>query len=176
MQAQNKNGQNPNAHSQLGEVFRNSILETFAKTVKVQCSYAVTPGVPFNLSDLNCLSSDVVSTVKLSSNGLEGVVAIFFPKAVFLACFNSMLSESRNSVTTEITDCAAEIMNIVFGGAKTKLTGLGLSVQRVIPKVTQSAPIESSTFPKGSDLRAFPYTAKEGQFHIVICTWNPSSK
>lgn len=151
--------------------FRSSILEALTNTMKVQCQYQTTSGQSLALDPRSSIPVDVVSTLELKSSAMSGFVALAFPKKVFLGCSNAMLKESRTNVHTDVTDCAAEIMNITFGSAKTMLTNKGVVVERVIPRVFTGKALELPAKSTAENTKRYPFTTSDGTFEVIVGLW-----
>jgi chemotaxis protein CheX len=103
---------------------------------KVQASTEVKVLKPRLKSEVGESSYDVVSVISLQSDQFQGTVALCFPKATYLKIYNAMLAESATEITDENRDAAGELLNMIFGMAKSKIMNdKQISIQKAIPTV-----------------------------------------
>jgi len=89
---------------------------------------------PYTKSN-NLTEGDVTGLVGFASDKLSGTVALSFPKDTAFKIYETMIGTPVNEINTEVQDIVGELTNIVAGGAKTKLSAMGLSYDIAIPIV-----------------------------------------
>lgn len=110
----------------------NSVVEIF----KIQTSTAVKVLKPKLKSDAGESSYDIVSVISLQSDQFQGTIALCFTKETYLNIYNVMLAESAVEINDENRDAAGELLNMIFGMAKSKIMNdKNLSIQKAIPTV-----------------------------------------
>ena len=83
-----------------------------------------------------------------------------------------MFGEPYDKITDEIADGAGELLNIIFGTAKTILTDSGYSVEKAIPTVIRGSDIKLHSLTKGGRTVVVPFEGKDGVFHVLISLGN----
>ncbi len=78
-------------------------------------------------------SARFAAVIGITSPTIQGSMSVHFPEAVFLSLMNRMLGESMTQIEPGLEDGAAEITNIIFGNAKTKLNELDFQIQMALP-------------------------------------------
>ncbi|MCB0417333.1 MAG: chemotaxis protein CheX [Bdellovibrionales bacterium] len=120
----------------------NAFQEGVVETLKIQCSCEVTAD-PYYVRDKDeYIDADVAGVIGMTSSKFIGAVAITFPQAVYLEIMSKMFGEEFTSVTEEIEDGAGELLNIIFGHAKSQLNSNGHDLERAIPNVVQGETFE----------------------------------
>ncbi|EPZ49929.1 CheC-like family protein [Bacteriovorax sp. BAL6_X] len=116
---------------ELIEPFLNALLEVFKKQLNIPLQAGeVHPNYEFKDT------IDIVGLIGISSEKINGELALCFNKASFLTIYNTMFSENQKELNCEITDSAAEFVNMVLGQAKSEINKItGLTVERTTPKV-----------------------------------------
>jgi chemotaxis protein CheX len=87
-----------------------------------------------------------------------------------------MLGESHKEITPETADLVAELLNIIYGQAKTELNaGLGLDLPPALPTVLRGEKLslrQNSSAP----VVVLPFQSDLGIFHVEIATMPTESK
>jgi len=78
-----------------------------------------------------------------------------------------MLGENYTEINSEIKDGAAELTNIIFGGAKTILNSKGLAIKTALPMVV-SGQDHSIQNTQNATRVVVPFDSDAGQFFIEI--------
>ena len=81
------------------------------------------------------ISGEIIATVGLSSGLYLGSISLIFPKPAFLKISNALLGENDTEITATNSDAAAELLNIIYGYAKTTLNKTGNNFEPSIPTV-----------------------------------------
>ncbi|MCB0420071.1 MAG: chemotaxis protein CheX [Bdellovibrionales bacterium] len=67
-----------------------------------------------------------------------GSIAICFSKDAYLEVYSKLLGETYTEINEEIQDGACELLNMIFGGAKTKLNEMGYKFEMARPFLVSS--------------------------------------
>lgn len=79
---------------------------------------------------------ELVAVIGLASQKLSGSLNLCLQKQVFLNVYEKMVGEKHTELIPDTIDAASELLNIIFGAAKTELNDkLGYSLEKAIPSV-----------------------------------------
>jgi chemotaxis protein CheX len=130
------------------------------KTLEVQCQTKFVAGAPHLKASGPKIIHDIAASMGMMSKGVSGTVALGFKEATFLKIMNRMLGEQYTGITTEVEDGCGEILNIIFGQAKSELAAAGYAFGKTLPlifvgqslRVRQLTPNPGLVLPFESDL------------------------
>lgn len=149
-------------------LFIQAFMKGTTHTLSVQCSYQV-QAQPLSLFAPNAqLPADICGVIGLVSSVFVGSVSICFPKKVFLDIVGGMFGETYPEITDELSDGAGELLNIIFGTAKTELTNVGFRVDKAIPTIMRGDNISLRTVVPGGKTILVPFTHGSEKFHMLI--------
>lgn len=152
-------------------VILNHFISSTQTTLEVQASTPCTPGKPFVMkgegqrSDLPVAIAGIIPIV---SDKFKGSISVCFPREVFLKIYSAMVGEDAPEITPEMKDAAAEIMNIIYGGAKTELNKVGgFDLKPSLPTVIAG---DNLMVHKNANtpVLVIPFTVSSGKFQIEI--------
>lgn len=143
--------------------FIDGVTLTFKRLLRVD----ITPEKPKLKDRKNPRPCEIAGLINIQSEGFNFSIAVCFLSDVFLRIYEGMTKEKHEKITQEIEDGAAEILNIIYGHAKTTLTEKGYPLVMAIPTVITGEKIGmASSSPKPTIELAFssPY----GVFHLEV--------
>ncbi|MEK6580360.1 MAG: chemotaxis protein CheX [Bdellovibrionota bacterium] len=144
-------------------------LQPFAdetlRTLKDQCNLEATPLPMFSKGKRVQTPFDIIGIIGGTSTKLKGSITLCFPRPVFLLLMSGMLNEKITEITRELEDGVAELLNIIFGNAKSTLNQSGHEIQMAIPTVLKGDQVRSA-YPPGSIVFVVPFQTKAGEFYI----------
>jgi chemotaxis protein CheX len=152
----------------IGAQFASAFRTGAVFTLDVQCKVEVKPEKAFGLEANQPIPADICGVIGLTSPKLMGSVTLCFPTPVFLHVMGSMFGETFSEVNDELAEGAGELMNIIFGKAKTILNESGLSLEKALPTVVHGKDIKVTSFTKGEPTIVMPFSTKCGTFHLLI--------
>lgn len=147
--------------------FLNPFLTATKTTLETQASLKLNPGKPFVKKTREASNIDVAGVLNLTCAQFSGSIAICFPAAVFLKIYEKMLGEVHQAINQEVQDAAGEILNIIFGQAKTMLKEKGFNLERAIPTVLAGDNLKVQ-FSSSSPAIVLPFESDVGTFHMEI--------
>lgn len=151
--------------------FIQPFVEGTQKTLHMQCHLEAKPMKPFIKGGAAQPAEkqvvDIAGIIGLSAPTFTGTIALCFPKAAFLKIMSNMLGEAYTEITDDLTDGAAELLNIVFGHAKTVLNGQGHKLDKAIPTVVRGRDIQTRQITK-SAIVVLPFDIGGSVFYIEI--------
>lgn len=119
----------------------------------------------FSVDSSNPLPGVISSSIDIKSEKFNGIMAISFDKKCYLAAVSAMLMEEYNEITDEIKDAVGEIINIIYGNAKSDITQYG--VQMSIPKIITEAEQKVNCPPLTAALQ-IPFKSSKGCFYVQV--------
>lgn len=149
--------------------FINPFLTSTMNVLEVQAKTKSTPGKMSLKQDNSKYHGDISGVIGLISDAFNGSVVISFPEATFLKIMSRMLGEEFKVLTKDLTDGAAEITNMIFGGAKVTLNERGYGIKTAIPSVVTGKDHTVQSLTTGPQV-VIPFSTDVGDFYIEICT------
>jgi chemotaxis protein CheX len=151
--------------------FINPFIEGTIHVLKVQCQTEVTPEKPqLKQKGAEMYSqTDIAGLIGITSRSFMGNIAICFPEKIFLHLMSKMLGEELTQITDELTDGAGELINMIFGHAKTILNDKGHTIEKALPSVVRGPNLKidhSSTH----DSFILPFKLGDSGFFMEIGT------
>jgi chemotaxis protein CheX len=137
------------------------------KTLSIQCSIETIPQEPFLKGTRPEPEVALTGIIGMTSSHFSGNVHLSFSETVFLAVMNQMLGEKFSKITDDLTSGAAELLNIIYGSAKTILTEKGYKIKTAIPTVIHGHLICTKSITSGPTL-VLPFTTQFGDFFLEI--------
>lgn len=101
------------------------------------------------------------------SGGRRGAILVSLPKSVALAAVGGMLGMDFQEVDAEVRDGVGELVNMVAGGAKTRLQSKGVNFELSIPNTVVGRKHEI-TAPANSDRTRLNFGSDAGDFFIEV--------
>jgi len=147
--------------------FVNPFIDATIQTLKIQCSLTATAGKPYLKPENDPSKTDIAGIIGLSSAAFNGSIALCFPKSVFLAIMGAMLGERYLEISRELEDGAGELLNIIFGTAKTVLNKNGYAIDKALPTIIRGNSIVVRHVTKRPTI-TLPFTLESGTFRIEI--------
>lgn len=110
---------------------------------------------------------EIAGLINLQSEGFNFSIAICFSSEVFLKVYDALVKEKHEKLSSEIEDGAAEILNIVYGHAKSTLKEKGYPLVMAIPTVITGEKISMLCSGPGPTLELI-FNSPLGPFHLEI--------
>lgn len=152
--------------------FLSSVLEVF----KTQVSTELVPGKPGLRGTVPHIDYGIVGIVSLNCQSFHGSIALCFPTPVFLKVYERMLGEAHKEITAETEDAVAELLNIVYGGAKVRLNKQhGFDFQPAIPTVLRGDRITIRQQTKNPVI-VLPFESDIGSVHVELAADPPAEE
>mgnify|MGYP006293010547 CR=1 FL=1 len=110
--------------------------------------------------------TDVTAIIGMSGPA-RGTVALGFPVSTALAMASRLLDEDIKTMNPDVTDAMAEMVNIVAGSAKSKLSKGDQPIDLGLPSIVRGADLELEQ-PRGSRWIEVPFTTEFGKFYMRV--------
>jgi chemotaxis protein CheX len=114
----------------------NPFLVSTLKVMATQASTTLKAGKPYVKTGDDPFPIEIAGMIGLHSlSGFKGSLVICFQTRTFLRIYSNMVGEEAKEITPEIQDGAGEIINIIYGQAKTILNEQGFKLEMALPSV-----------------------------------------
>ncbi len=143
------------------------IIHGVVNAFEVQAQVQSKPGKPFYKGTEKQEPTAIAGVIGLASSKISGSVTLAFPEVVFLGTMSKMLGEEYTEITPDLQDGVAEILNIVFGQAKTALNEKGYGLDMAIPTIISGKGISLEQMSHGKTI-VIPFNTEFGPFYIEI--------
>lgn len=138
-----------------------AVLDTMART-------KLTVGKAYLISASESVQSDIAGVIDLSSPEFHGFISICFKAPVFLKVYELLVGERHEVITDQIQDAAGELVNIIYGQAKTELNEKkGYNLSSKLPLIFVGDKIGSQQLVRTPAI-VLPFDSDIGSFHIEI--------
>lgn len=110
---------------------------------------------------------DIMALIGLSGP-VRGMVALAFPLSTAIEMVNRLLGTELRVVDDTVSDAIAEMVNIVAGGAKAKLSGAqSTPIDLSLPTVVRGNSFNVD-YPSGSVWLEVPFNSDLGEFNLRV--------
>ena len=163
-----KNGQKKSGLDvQMINPFLEATLMTLEQTANVKCE-AQKPQLIHIDEKSRTDDISIAGVISLTTEQFNGSIALAFPETVFLKIYESMVGEKVEKINSEIEDAAGELLNIIYGSAKTKLNDTGnFKLVPALPTILsgEKINIRQTTYQK---VIVLPFMTEFGLFRVEI--------
>lgn len=147
--------------------FLEATLMTLEQTANVKCE-AQKPQLIHLDEKSRTDDISIAGIISLNTDQFTGSIALAFPESVFLKIYESMFDEKVEKINAEIEDAAGELLNIIYGSAKTKLNETcNFKLAPALPTILSGEKIQirQTTFQK---VIVLPFKTAFGLFRVEI--------
>ncbi len=144
----------------------NPFIESLHNLFDTMLGCPVDRGNP-NLTRKDGNPRDITALIGLSGN-VKGTVALAFPALTALAMVSKLLGMEIKTVDETVTDGLGEIVNMVAGGAKAKLSELEEPpIDLSLPTIVRGSSY-TVNYPSGSTWLELPFKSDLGEFNLRV--------
>ncbi len=147
--------------------FLNPFVEATINTLTIQCSFECVAGKPEVKTDEFSHLIDIAGVIGITSEGFTGSISICFTEKIFLTLMTNMLGEECTEINKDMEDGAGELLNIIFGQAKTTLNQLGYSLEKALPTIVRGRELKVKHMTPYSTF-ILPFESSLGSFYMEI--------
>lgn len=116
--------------------------------------------IPYNV--------EIAGVLSLVSDQFMGSIALCFPKVTFLKICEVVYGEVYTEIDSQTEDAAAELLNMIFGGAKAELNkDKKYNIQKALPTVIRADSLNLRQYSSDATI-VLPFSTSAGPFHIDI--------
>lgn len=147
------------------------LLEPFIQgtitALKVQCSLELKCEKPYLKQPKQNIPFEIAGQIALNNSDLRCAFALCFSKETFLNIYEAMLGEKHTEINQDVQDAAGELLNIIFGFAKTALLEKGIRLERAIPVILRGKDMAISQGDPQLTM-ILPFNCTAGKFHMEV--------
>lgn len=140
--------------------FLDVVAKATVKTLSDLSGVKLTPGAAFVKGKRDQMPFAVGGLIGVTSSSISGSIGLCFPRIAFLNIVTKMLGEEHTEVGPGNEDAAAELLNIIFGLAKTNLNKEGFEVKMAIPSILRGGSVQSS-YAKVHEVAVLPFRLED---------------
>ena len=146
----------------------NPFLQGTKTVLETQANVPLQIGKPYLRKHDEKLPMEIAGVIALSCSEFTGSIALCFTSKVFLNIYEALVGERATEITQESQDAAAELLNMIFGAAKTELNDRkGYTLEKAIPTVLCGEKLRIHHQSVAPTI-ILPFEGKIGSFHIEI--------
>ena len=109
----------------------------------------------------------VAGVINLVCADFTGSISVCFSEKVFLNVYAAMTGEEHSEISSEHKDAAGEILNMIYGHAKTLLNQKGFELEKALPTVIMGEKMELHQG-EGKKVLIIPFESELGAFHLEV--------
>jgi len=110
---------------------------------------------------------EMTALIGLSGEDVCGTVALSLPTNTALAMVNRLLGADTRVIDETVSDGVAEVVNMIAGGAKSKLSGDGTPIALSLPTVIRGNG-HAVDYPSGAKWIEIPFAGDLGSFSLRV--------
>lgn len=156
----------------------NPFVSATLKTIEMQAQTRVTaekPRVTKPEEKKLDPGTSIAGVITIATPSFNGSIALVFPEKVYLQIYNNLFAESHEKLSKDLEDGAGEILNIIYGVAKSELNEkLNLGLRPVIPTVLAGDNLRVRQ-QNNAHVLQLPFTTDHGSFEIEIAVESKQS-
>ncbi len=146
----------------------NPFIQATAKVLETQARFKLSPGRPYLRKLDEKIPMEIAGVIALSCSEFTGSIALCFKSDVFLKVYEGLVGEKRDAIDQDTQDAAGELLNMIFGFAKTVLNdSKGYTIDKAIPTVLVGEKLKIHHQSKNPAI-ILPFEGPAGSFHIEI--------
>lgn len=148
--------------------FINPFIGAARSVLETQAQLTLTAGKPMLKKADERLPMEIAGVIALSCKEFTGSINLCFKAETFLKIYEGLTGEKHTTITTEIEDAAAELLNIIFGQAKTVLNDQkGYTLERALPTVLTGEKLRLYHSSRNPAI-VIPFESPAGAFHLEV--------
>lgn len=156
------------AKSGIDVEFINPFITATQTVLETQASTPVKPGKPYAKKPQENLPMEIAGVISLTNPHFTGSISLCFKADVFLKIYENMVGEKHDKITPEIEDAAGELLNIIFGTAKTILNDQkGYTLEKAIPSILSGEKL-TLRHQSSAPVILLPFESPAGLFHLEV--------
>ena len=146
----------------------NPFIQGTKTVLETQANVPLQIGKPYLRKRDEKIPMEIAGVIALQCSEFTGSIALCFSSRVFLNIYEALVGERIEEINQDSQDAAGELLNMIFGAAKTELNDRkGYTLQKAIPTVLCGDQLRihhQSSVPT----IILPFEGKVGAFHIEI--------
>jgi chemotaxis protein CheX len=148
--------------------FINPFIMATKKVIETQAATPLSPGKAYLRKPTERIPMEIAGVIGLACSEFKGSISICFRAEVFLKIYENMVGEKHDQITSEIEDAAGELLNIIFGQAKTVLNDQkGYTLEKALPTILVGEKLKLHHQSRAPAI-VLPFESPAGAFHLEI--------
>lgn len=148
--------------------FINPFISATKTVLETQANLKLVPGKAYLRKPTENIPMEIAGVLNLVCSEFKGSISLCFRGQVFLNIYESMVGEKHAQITSEIQDAAGELLNIIFGQAKTILNDQkGYSLEKSLPTILVGEKLKLHHQSRSPAI-ILPFDCGAGTFHVEI--------
>lgn len=148
--------------------FINPFILATKTVIETQAQTPLSPGKAYLRKPTERIPMEIAGVLGLSCSEFKGSISICFRAEVFLKIYENMVGEKHEQISSEIEDAAGELLNIIFGQAKTVLNDQkGYTLEKALPTVLVGEKLKLHHQSRNPAI-VLPFESPAGAFHLEI--------
>ncbi|NCN95579.1 MAG: hypothetical protein GW917_02545 [Bdellovibrionales bacterium] len=140
-------------------------IDGAANAFQVQVGITLKSGTPSSKTHIFEESDAIAGQVEISLPNFKGQISLCFSKEGFIGVYEALLGEKITQIDEESADAASELLNMIYGHAKTILNkDFGMVLEPALPKAIINPKPLKSTHP----VIVIPFDSDQGKLRIEI--------
>lgn len=140
-----------------------SFIGATKNVIETMTSLKVLAGEPYKKEGKNSFG-EVTGMIGMIGDNIQGNMIVSFEESTILKIVNSMLCEKYVSINSYVVDAVGEITNMICGGTKNGLSGMGMNVGMASPVMLVGKAQLSQL--KNVPVIVIPFSTEAGQFVV----------
>jgi chemotaxis protein CheX len=148
--------------------FINPFITATQNVLSTQCNITLNCGKPYTKKPDEQLPMEIAGVISLGTPAFTGSISLCMRSEVFLKLYENMVGEKHASITPELEDAAGELLNMIFGQAKTILNDeKGHTLEKALPTIMRGEKL-SLRHHGQAPVIILPFESSAGSFHIEV--------
>jgi chemotaxis protein CheX len=146
----------------------NPFIQGTKTVLETQANITLQIGKPYLRKRDEKIPMEIAGVIALQCSEFTGSIALCFSSRVFLNIYEALVGERIEAINQESQDAAGELLNMIFGAAKTELNDRkGYTLQKAIPTVLCGDQLRIHHQGSAPTI-VLPFEGQIGAFHIEI--------
>lgn len=111
---------------------------------------------------------EIASKLSMISKDLSVDIIVSFPQEMFMKIYEGMVGETPETMDDEVKDCAGEVLNMIYGQAKTTLKTRGFDFGRAFPTVYSGDSLAGMYPVSTKDQMLVSFNSDYGTFYLEL--------
>ncbi len=148
--------------------FINPFILATQNVLEIQAQTKAVAGKPYVKQSNELLPMEIAGIISLNNPSFNGSISLCFKAKVFLKIYENMLGERHTEINSECEDAAAELLNIIFGQAKTILNGQkGYALDKALPTILVGEKLRMR-YTTTAPVIILPFESTAGTFYLSL--------
>ena len=154
--------------------FINPFIMATKTVLETQAQLPLNPGKAYLRKATERIPMEIAGVIGIQCADFVGTISICFRAEVFLNIYEKMVGEKHEQISSEIEDAAGELLNIIYGQAKTVLNDRkGFNLEKSLPTILVGEKLKLHHQSRNPSI-VIPFESAAGAFHLEVLIDRPS--